>query len=303
MLLRTLLAATVLCSIAVAQQQPNYPPNMPEARVETYKSVEGTDLKVWIFEPEGHKAFDSRPAIVFFFGGGWRSGTPGQFHQQAMHLAARGMVAMSADYRVLNRQGVKGHKCVQDAKSAIRWVRANAKRLGIDPNRIAAGGGSAGGHLAASTATLPGHDDPAGDKSISSKPNALALFNPGTVLASVPGRIEFDKKQTALLAERAGAEPKSISPYHHVMSGFPPAIIFHGKADTTVPYKTVEVFTERVQSVGSRCELVGYDGANHGFFNYGRGDGTAYTDTVRRMDEFFVSLGWLETSVSDKRSE
>lgn len=303
MLLRTLLAATVLCSIAVAQQQPNYPPNMPEARVETYKSVEGTDLKVWIFEPEGHKASDSRPAIVFFFGGGWRSGTPGQFHQQAMHLAARGMVAMSADYRVLNRQGVKGHKCVQDAKSAIRWVRANAKRLGIDPNRIAAGGGSAGGHLAASTATLPGHDDPAGDKSISSKPNALALFNPGTVLASVPGRIEFDKKQTALLAERAGAEPKSISPYHHVMSGFPPAIIFHGKADTTVPYKTVEVFTERVQSVGGRCELVGYEGENHGFFNHGRGDGSAYTDTVGRMDKFFVSLGWLETSVSDKRSE
>ena len=303
MLLRTLLAATVLCSIADAQQQSNYPPNMPEARVETYKSVEGTDLKVWIFEPEGHKASDSRPAIVFFFGGGWRNGTPGQFHQQAMHLAARGMVAMSADYRVLNRQGVKGHKCVQDAKSAIRWVRANAKRLGIDPNRIAAGGGSAGGHLAASTATLPEHDDPAGDKSISSKPNALALFNPGTVLASVPGKIEFDKERAAAVAERVGAELESISPYHHVMSGFPPAIIFHGKADTTVPYKTVEVFTERVKSVGSRCELVGYDGANHGFFNYGRGDGTAYTDTVRRMDEFFVSLGWLETSVSDKRSE
>ncbi len=302
MLLRTLLAATVLFSIAVAQQQSNYPPNMPEARTETYKSVEGTDLKIWIFEPQEHKASDSRPAVVFFFGGGWRSGTPGQFHHQAKHLAARGMVAMAADYRVLNRQGVKGHKCVQDAKSAIRWARANAKRLGIDPNRIAAGGGSAGGHLAASTATLPDHDDPAGDKSISSKPNALALFNPGTVTASVPGKIEFDKERTASLAERVGVEPESISPYHHVKSGFPPAIIFHGKADTTVPYETVELFAEKVKSVGSRCELVGYEGANHGFFNYGRGDGSAYTDTVSRMDEFFVSLGWLEPSVSHKPS-
>ena len=302
MLLRTLLAATVLFSIAGAQQQPNYPPNMPEARVETYKSVEGTDLKIWIFEPEGHKASDSRPAIVFFFGGGWRSGTPGQFHQQAKHLAARGMVAMAADYRVLNRQGVKVHKCVQDAKAAIRWARANAKRLGIDPDRLAAGGGSAGGHLAASTATLPDHDDPAGDKSISSKPNALALFNPGTVTASVPGKLEFDKERTASLAERAGVEPESISPYHHVKSGFPPAIIFHGQADTTVPYETVELFTEKVKSVGSRCELVGYEGENHGFFNYGRGDGSAYTDTVRRMDEFFVSLGWLAPSVSHKPS-
>ena len=303
MLYRTLLAATVLSSIAVAQQQSNYPPHMPEARVETYKSVEGTDLKIWIFEPEGHKASDSRPAIVFFFGGGWRSGTPGQFRHQAKHLAARGMVAMAADYRVLNRQGVKGHKCVQDAKSAIRWARANAKRLGIDPNRLAAGGGSAGGHLAASTATLPDHDDPSGDKSISPMPDALALFNPGMVLASVPGKFELDKEQIASRAERAGVEPESISPYHHVKSGFPPAIIFHGKADTTVLYRTAELFTEKVKSVGSRCELVGYEGEIHGFFNYGRGDGSAYTDTVRRMDEFFVSLGWLEPSVSDKPSD
>jgi len=303
MLYRTLLAATVLSSIAVAQQQSNYPPHMPEARVETYKSVEGTDLKIWIFEPEGHKASDSRPAIVFFFGGGWRSGPPGQFRHQATHLAARGMVAMAADYRVLNAQGAKGHKCVQDAKSAIRWARANAKRLGIDPNRLAAGGGSAGGHLAASTATLPDHDDPSGDKSISPMPDALALFNPGMVLASVPGKFELDKEQIASRAERAGVEPESISPYHHVKSGFPPAIIFHGKADTTVLYRTAELFTEKVKSVGSRCELVGYEGEIHGFFNYGRGDGSAYTDTVRRMDEFFVSLGWLEPSVSDKPSD
>ena len=297
MLLRTLLTSTVLCSIAVAQQQSNYPPDMPEARVETYKSVEGTDLKIWIFEPEGHKSSDSRPAIVFFFGGGWRSGTPGQFRHQAKHLADRGMVAMAADYRVLNRQGVKGHKCVQDAKAAIRWARANAKRLGIDPNRLAAGGGSAGGHLAASTATLPEHDDPAGDRSISSEPDALALFNPGTLLANVPGKFEYDEEQIASRAERAGVDPESISPYHHVKSGFPPAIIFHGTADTTVLYKTAELFAEKVKSVGSRCELVGYEGENHGFFNYGRGDGSAYSDTVRRMDEFFVSLGWLEPPV------
>ena len=303
MLYRTLLAATVLSSITVAQQQSNYPPHMPEARVETYKSVEGTDLKIWIFEPEGHEASDSRPAIVFFFGGGWRRGTPGQFRHQAKHLAARGMVAMAADYRVLSRHGVKGHKCVQDAKSAIRWARANAKRLGIDPNRLAAGGGSAGGHLAASTATLPDHDDPSGDKSISSKPDALALFNPGMVLASVPGKFELDKEQIASRAERAGVEPESISPYHHIKSGFPAAIIFHGKADTTVLYRTAELFTEKVRSVGSRCDLVGYEGEIHGFFNYGRGDGSAYTDTVRRMDDFFVSLGWLEPSVSDKPSD
>jgi acetyl esterase/lipase len=292
------LAATILLGLgadSVTAQRP-YPPEMEGTTSEVYRTAGDVELRMYFCNPEGHSAGDQRPAIVFFFGGGWRAGSPQQFLPHCRYLAERGMVAAVADYRVARRHGVTAHECVEDAKSAVRWLRANADRLGVDPDRIAAGGGSAGGHLAASTATLPGHDDPAGDKSISSKPNALALFNPGTVLASVPGRIEFDKKQTALLAERAGAEPKSISPYHHVMSGFPPAIIFHGKADTTVPYKTVEVFTEKVKSVGSRCELVGYEGANHGFFNYGRGDGSAYTDTVGRMDKFFVSLGWLGPS-------
>ena len=183
--IHTAIAMALLCTTAFAQQQSNYPPDIPEARVETYKFVDGTDLKFRIFEPEGHKASDKCPAIVFFFGGGWRNGTPGQFRNQANHLATRGMFAMSADYRVLNRQGVKPLKCVQDAKAAIRWVRANAAHLGI-----AAGVGSAGGHLASAITTLPSHDNPAGDQSISSKPNALALFNPVTVLARVPGKYE-----------------------------------------------------------------------------------------------------------------
>ncbi len=303
MLIRYAITTFLLLVVASAQQQSNYPPNMPEARVETYKTIEGTDLKVWIFEPEGHQASDKRPAIVFFFGGGWRGGTPSQFHNQAKHLAARGMVAMSADYRVLSRQGVKAHKCVEDAKAAVRWARANAGRLGIDPNRIAAGGGSAGGHLAAATATLPGHDDPAGDSSISPRPNALALFNPATVLTGVPGKYEIDPERAADRAERMGAEPESMSPYHHVKPGQPPTIIFHSRADTTVPYKTAQIYMEKAKAAGNRCELVGYEGETHGFFNHGRGDGSSYTDTVRRMDEFFVSLGWLSKDASRGASE
>lgn len=284
--------ALLLPALAVGQQA-NYPPDMPEARVETYKSVGGADLQIWIFEPQGHQASDKRAAIVFFFGGGWRSGTPSQFHQQAKHLASRGMVAMSADYRVLNRQGVKAYQCVEDAKAAIRWARKNAARLGIDPDRIAASGGSAGGHLAAAVATLPGHDDPAGDASISPRPNALALFNPALVLASVSGRYQGDPARAADRRERMGAEPESMSPYHHIRAGLPPTIIFHGKADKTVPYTTAAIYTEKAQAAGNRCELAGYDEQGHGFFNHGRGDGSAYTDTVRRMDNFFVSLGWL----------
>lgn len=296
-------AIALLLPAAAAGQQSNYPPDMPEARVETYKSAEGTDLKVWIFEPEGHKASDKRPAIVFFFGGGWRNGTPSQFHRQAKYLASRGMVAMTADYRVLNRQGVKAYRCVEDAKAAVRWARKNARRLGIDPERIAAAGGSAGGHLAAATATLPDHDDPAGDAATSPRPNALALFNPAVVLAPVRGEYEIDAQRTAALRERMGAEPESMSPYHHVRAGLPPTIVFHGKADTTVPYETVEIYAQKAKAAGNRCELVGYDGQSHGFFNYGRGDGSAYADTVRRMDDFFVSLGWLDKKRASRTGE
>jgi acetyl esterase/lipase len=69
------------------------------------------------------------------------------------------MVAMVADYRVKSRNNVTANKCVADAKSAIRWVREHASELGVDPNKIAAGGGSAGGHLAAATATLSKFDE------------------------------------------------------------------------------------------------------------------------------------------------
>ena len=163
-----------------------YPPDIEGTKSETYRKVGGAELKVWIFEPAA-KPTKPLPAIVFFFGGGWVGGSPTQFEPQSRHLAGRGMIAIVADYRVKTRQNAKPADCVSDAKACVRWVRANAARLGIDPQRIAVGGGSAGGHLAASTATLPGLDTPEDDKSISCLPDALVLYNPGTVMAPFPG--------------------------------------------------------------------------------------------------------------------
>ena len=112
---------------------------------EVYKHASGDDLWIYRFEPEGHDpSADQRPAAVFFFGGGWNGGSVSQFEKHARYLAQRGIVAFLADYRVKSRQGITPDACVQDGKSAIRWVRANASRLGVDPKRIAAGGGSAG---------------------------------------------------------------------------------------------------------------------------------------------------------------
>ncbi|MDP6042691.1 MAG: alpha/beta hydrolase, partial [Candidatus Latescibacteria bacterium] len=217
------------------------------------------------------------------------------FARHCEYLTDRGMVAITADYRVLERHGTLPDACVADAKSAMRYVRSNAARLGIDPNRIAASGGSAGGYLAAALATLDGLDDSGDDLSVSANPNALVLFNPGLVSADIPGKIELSEERHKTLGERWGSTPlESVSPYHNVKAGIVPAIIFHGTGDTTIPYQTAAVFWERMQEEGNRCELVGYGGAGHGFFNYGREGNAAFVDTVNRMDAFLVSLGYLD---------
>jgi acetyl esterase/lipase len=86
----------------------------------TYKMVGDKELKLHIFYPEGHSPSDCRPAIVFFFGGGWQNGSPTQFYPHCEYLASRGIVAMAADYRVKFRDQTTPQECVKDGKSAIR---------------------------------------------------------------------------------------------------------------------------------------------------------------------------------------
>lgn len=278
----------------------DYPPMMAGARAVIYKTVGKVDLPIHIFCPEGHRASDRRPAVVFFFGGGWMNGSPGQFEQQCRYFSARGMVAITADYRVALRHGVKAAQCVADAKSAIRYVRAHAGELGVDPKRIAAGGGSAGGHIAACAGTIPGQEEPGEDLSVSAVPDALVLFNPVLVLAPWEGR-KFGGFGAGFGAARLGADPMAISPVHHVKAGVPPAIVFHGKADATVPFATAEAFSEAMRKAGNRCELTGFEGKGHGFFNFSKGDNSMFCATMKKADRFLVSLGWLAgDNIGDK---
>ncbi len=274
---------------AATKKTVGYPPVIEGTKSEIYRKVGETELKVWIFEP-WQKSNKPLPAIVFFFGGGWTGGSPTQFEPQSRHLASRGMIAIVADYRVKTRQGAKPADCVSDAKACVRWVRANAARLGIDPERIAVGGGSAGGHLAASVGSLPGLDTAQDDKSVSCLPNALVLFNPATVMAPFPG-LDLKGFGAGLDEEKLGSAPAEISPIHHIKKGMPPTIIFHGKADTTVPYPSVEKFAAVMRAAGNRCDLIGYEGEKHGFFNKSK-----YSETLAAAADFLVSLGYLSAA-------
>ncbi|MBI5832506.1 MAG: alpha/beta hydrolase fold domain-containing protein [Armatimonadetes bacterium] len=245
-----------------------------------YKTVGDRQMKLLVDKPADWQATDQRPAVVFFFGGGWVGGTPGQFEPQSQYLATRGLVGVRVEYRVIPR-GDAGPPtvCCNDAKSALRYVRAHAAELGIDPARIAAAGGSAGGHLAAFTGLVDGIDDPADDLTVSCRPAVLLLFNP--VLNNGPdGGWGY---------QRVGARYREFSPAHNVSKAAPPTIIFLGDDDKLIPVATMKSFEADMQAAGVRCELHVYPGVGHGFFNRD----PHRTQTLVEVDQFLASLGWL----------
>jgi acetyl esterase/lipase len=279
--------ACIVLSISPALAAGRYPPKLDDAEQHKYKQVEDVALHLYVFKPKAIE--EPRPAIVFFFGGGWSSGSPEQFAPHCRYLASRGMVAVAADYRVAKRHGVKAVDCVRDAKSAIRWVREHADKLNIDPDRIVAAGGSAGGHLAACTGNLQNFDETDEDASISSRPAALVLFNP--VLSFVPDDpAKFDRRIKGF-AKRTGVEPKQLSPAHNIAADAPPTLVLVGTEDYVAD--GIKQFAAGMKAAGRPCEVKWYEGRAHGFFNPNRGR-EDHLATMEDMDRFLQSLNYVE---------
>lgn len=256
----------------------------PVGEEHTYKTVGDRELQLYVTKPDDWAASDRRPAIVFFHGGGWVGGEPGQFTEHSKYLATRGMVCVQVEYRLLERRGNSPPlTCIQDARSAMRWVRSRADELGIDPERIASAGGSAGGHLAAVVGMVDGLDDPDDDMSIPVKSNAMVLFNP-----------VFDNGPGGYGHQRVRDRYQEFSPFHNVSADDPPAIVFLGTEDSLIPVETLDRFADAMQEADVRCVKLFYDGQPHGFFNFGRSGNRYYFETMTAADEFLRSLGWLE---------
>lgn len=255
---------------------------MPNKQV-PYKTIGNVQLMLDVFLPEMASPSGTLPGIVFFHGGGWKGGSPGQFHPHCRYFASRGMVAMSAEYRLERRHGTTPYECVADGKSAIRWIRTHAAHLGIAPDKLIAGGGSAGAHVAAAAATVPGFDEAGEDYSVSAIPGALVLFNP--VFDNGPGGYGHDRVKDRW---------QEFSPMHNIAEGVPPSIVFVGTEDPLLPVSTVQEFKKRTNELGVRCDVWTYAGQPHAFFNYRDGNNPYYNVTVYETDRFLASLGYLD---------
>ena len=264
-----ILTLLIGCSAAYAQQKI------------LYKQIEDTKLYMEIYNPESMDSAKKYPVIVFFFGGGWSSGSTSQFEPHAKYFTQRGMVCVLVDYRVKDRQQTTPFESLKDAKSSIRFLRENANKFHIDTSKMVAACGSAGGHLAAATALINDYNESLDNKSTSCIPNALVLYNP--VIDNGPGGYGYNK---------IGEAYKNFSPLHNIREGMPPAIIFLGTNDQLIPVETAKYFQKAMEKVKSQCVLKLYEGQVHGFFNYKNLE--YYKKTVFETDAFLQSIGFLK---------
>jgi len=252
-----------------------------------YKEVGDRKLVLHVFREKGSLEGAPRAAIVMTHGGGLHTGDPSHFFPECQYLASRGMVCISVQYRLiktpfdLSKEDSSPLVCVADAKSAIRYIRTNAKELNIDPEKIAGGGGSAGGYLSAATGLIEGYDEEGEDLGVSSVPNALILYYPG-----------LDATLLKL--------PEKLSPFHQVSENLPAMIIHHGTADVAVSVERSKTFAQRVRDRGSKCELILYEDMPHAFNRVGRFKNRPFFESVMATDRFLVDLGYLQGEATMK---
>lgn len=254
--------------------------NLKPQRSVVYKTVDGRELRLHIFEPDGHQPGDRRPVFLAIHGGGWTGGNAEQFYPFAAHFAEQGMLGISLEYRLRDAKlGTTVFDCVQDARSAVRWIRSHADRLGIDPAKIVAMGGSAGGHLAVSAALFQQVNEDRDSPGVSARPDALVLMYP-----------VIDTSADGYGQAKIGDRWRELSPVHNVRGGLPPALIFHGTADAVTPYPGAKSFHDQSLAVGNTSVLVTHPGGRHGYIIF---DPDEYDRALSQMAEFLGEQGFL----------
>ncbi len=267
-----------------AQQVPPFekPENVEVQRDVVYGRGGDRDLKLDLFLPK--EQGPARPAIVFVHGGGWSGGNRLAFQRQAAHLAGKGYVGACVEYRLSGE--AKFPAALEDCKAAVRWVRAEAKRLNVDPDRIAAVGGSAGGHLVAmlgTTDSSAGLEGKGGHPDFSSRVQLVVPFN--GVFDLRGGRDDASGSVSKFLGASFAEAPETYrkaSPITYVSKDDPPFLFLHGTADTTVAIEQSRRMARALKDAGVAAEVIEYEGATHGFFNRP----PHYAPTLAKLESF-----------------
>ena len=254
--------------------------DVPVGKVQIYKNEGDAAREIEIFFPKDHDpAQKAVPGIIMFHGGGWGGGHRKQFRYLCHYFSTRGLVTATVTYKLASKAGPKNAKgaesrkrvCITDAKSAIRWYKQNAKRLGIDPLKIIAGGGSAGGHISLLATTNPGLNHPSDTRKYDTTVAAYLLFNP------------------ALSA--SDAKDPQVDFLQHLKDDLPPAIVFFGSEDTWLKkgWKTASAKMSSLK-ISDSVDVRIANGQGHGFFNR-----KPWSDvTLIEADRFLKALGYLE---------
>ena len=249
--------------------------DIPEGKIYSYKEEDSVTREMEIHFPKDHDAATELvPGIIMFHGGGWGGGKRAQFRYLCHYFAKRGLVAATVSYRLAtkadNGAGSRKRVCITDAKSAIRWYKQNAEKLGIDAQRIIAGGGSAGGHVSLLATTNPELNDPHDNREHDTSVVAYLLFNPALGMA--------DTKDS------------EVDFLQHIRPDFPPAIVFFGSEDEKWLKGWNAAYT-KMQSLDIHSVELWIAGAQeHSFFNK-----QPWQDiTIRASDEFLKALGLIK---------
>ena len=250
---------------------------------------------------------EKRPALVLIHGGGWRGGDPSVFFPAAKYFASRGLPSFSIGYRLVgpgtNDPSVSD--CLADCRAALRYLRSHASEYGIDPERIAVLGDSAGGHLAACLGTIP---DPQDAPGVSSAANLMIPCNPIVDLGPGEGNTNtwFRLIQKGQAMEKNPAPEAlvptpeqislaaSVSPIAFVSGKSAPSLLIHGLDDTVVSPDQSRRLDDALRKAGVPSELVLVPGARHAFILPRYTATEAQVDAaMTTVDRFLVSRGYL----------
>jgi alpha-L-fucosidase 2 len=222
-----------------------------------YANIDGESLKLDASVPDGEGPF---PIAILVHGGGWGGGDRAEVHVPPNKPFTDGNVAwFSIDYRLAPQH--RWPACIDDVRTAIRWVKQHAAQFKGDPERIVLVGYSAGGHLAAFAGATADH---------ATRPQALVILaGPTDLVADCERRGEVSPSLQALfdddpeLDDEIRAQLKEASPLTYVNADTPPCLLIHGDMDESVPYSQSEVWQDKLQQLGVPCELITISGGGH----------------------------------------